>query len=85
MAANNQPSRFSWHGVGQSVAAGLIMAGVLGTWNNSAETARQMADLNAAMTGMRRDVDRHESLLQQQSFNLMELRARLTGNSKPIY
>lgn len=53
----------------QNAAASLIVIAVVGIWNAAQDTAQQLRGLSESMAGLRRDVDRHESLLMRFSFN----------------
>lgn len=49
----------------QNAAGSLLVVAVVGIWNAAANTSAKLDDLTASMGGLRRDVDRHESILMR--------------------
>ncbi|MDF2446963.1 MAG: hypothetical protein K0S46_2199 [Moraxellaceae bacterium] len=80
-----QPSKLSAVAIAQNVLAALATAAVLGIWDNSRSQTEQLTRVTAGMEGMRRDVDRHESIFLRYGYTLPEYQAEVRRETQRNY
>lgn len=70
MAEPRKPSAMQ---VLHNAAASLVVVAVVGIWNAAANTSNQLDRLTDTMEGVRRDVDRHESIFLRFGYGVNSL------------
>lgn len=69
----DEPRRASPMQILHNAAASLVVVAVVGIWNAAANTSNQLDRLTDTMEGVRRDVDRHESIFLRFGYSVNDL------------